>query len=285
MDDLKKRVSIIIPCYNKGKYVEEAIESAINQTYDNIEIVCVNDGSTDSSSVVIKKLADKYSNLLFFDNAENRGVVYARNMAIEASSGEYILPLDADDKIAPTYIEKAVNVLESDESIGMVYCEAEYFGIKHGKWELPEYNKEQFLFRNCIFCSALFRKSDFLRAGKYKDYMRTGFEDWDLWLSFIELGLKPYRINEVLFSYRTTLGQSRTNISKDTTDDWLKEIVKHHIDLYVNNPKFVANVAKDNDVVYKKYKKYKGIFNKVFIPITVFETLIILVFVVMLCVK
>ena len=107
---MKEKVSIIIPCYNKGAYIKEALESSLSQTYPNIEIVCYNDGSSDNSSAVIQEFANKYSNFLFIDSKENKGVIAARNSAIENSSGVYILPLDADDKIAPTYVEKAEKI-------------------------------------------------------------------------------------------------------------------------------------------------------------------------------
>ena len=84
---MDKKVSIIIPCYNNEKYVEEAIESALNQTYQNIEIVCINDGSTDSSTEKIKPYK-KYSNFIFIDNKENKGVIYSRNYAIDIATGE-----------------------------------------------------------------------------------------------------------------------------------------------------------------------------------------------------
>ena len=100
---MNKKVSIIIPCYNQGMYVAEAIQSALDQTYNDIEIVCVNDASTDNSREVIRKFADEHNNIIFIDNPENIGVIASRNKAIDACSGEYILPLDADD-IFKTYL-------------------------------------------------------------------------------------------------------------------------------------------------------------------------------------
>ena len=92
-NEIVAKVSIIIPCYNQAEYVGESIESALKQTYENLEIVCINDGSTDNSSEVIKSYAEKYKNIVFLDEKTNRGVCCARNMAIAASSGEYIFCL------------------------------------------------------------------------------------------------------------------------------------------------------------------------------------------------
>lgn len=265
----KKLVSIIIPCYNYGNFVSEAINSALNQTYGNIQIVVVNDGSTDNSGEVIKTFADKYKNILFFDNKENNGVVYSRNMAIEASSGYYILPLDADDFIDKTYVEKAVKIFDTKPEIGIVYCNANLIGNKNKKWKLPEFDKEKMLYENCIFASAIFRKEDFIRAGKYKDYMKNGIEDWDLWLSFMELGIKPYKINETLFYYRQhSFGSRNSNINSLNLK---REILKQHKDLYLNSEEFIERAFSKN----KNYKKYRKLFN-IFLFISIIEFLGIL---------
>jgi len=256
---MNKKVSIIIPCFNQGKYVKDAIESALNQTYKSIEIICINDGSSDNSSEVISN----FKNIVFIDLKENKGVINARNTAIDASTGEYILPLDADDKIEPTYIEKAVEILENKPEIGIVYCKARFFGQKTKEWDLPEFDLDIFLYHNCIFNCALFRKTDFYRAGKYKENMKNGCEDWDLWLSMIELGLKPYRINEILFNYRQH-NFSRTNhVAK--SNQWRKELIKEHIDLYLNNDSFLYSMQANVNVLKSKMQKYKKLFNIILI--------------------
>jgi len=197
---------------------------------------------------------------LFFDLKENKGVINARNMAIDASSGEYILPLDADDKIESTYVEKAVEILENKPEIGIVYCRANFFGQKTGEWHLPEFNLNDFLYDNCIFNCALFRKDDFYRTGKYKENMKDGCEDWDLWLSMIELGLKPYRIDEFLFNYRQHKNSRTTHVAKST--QWKKELFKNHLDLFLENEKFTDNIFSNANKLKNKIKKYKKLFKE-----------------------
>lgn len=200
-----KKVSIIITCYNYGKYVENAIKSALNQTYSDIEIIIINDGSVDNSSDIIKTYADKYKNILFFDERENRGVVYSRNMGIEASRGDYILPLDADDTIEPEYVEKAVKILNENPKVGVVYCKYKIFGDDELQINNSKFCAKELLFDNYIISSSMFRKKDFLNIGKYCEvFNNIGCEDWDLWLSFAEKGFKFYCINEYLFNYRKT---------------------------------------------------------------------------------
>jgi len=194
------KVSIIIPCYNQGAYLEESVGSALAQTFQDFEIVIVDDGSTDPETVRI--LADYERPRTRVIHTDNKGLSAARNNGVRESKGEYVLPLDADDKIGPDYLVDAVRILDGHPEIGIVYCEAAYFGVKGGRWALPEYSLDKILSHNVIFCSALFRKADWEAVGGYNVNMVYGWEDWDFWLSLIHRGLKVYRIPRVHFFYR-----------------------------------------------------------------------------------
>ena len=102
------RISIVIPCYNGAKYIRETLDCLQNQTVDDWECIIVNDGSTDNSLEILREYAEKDSRYKYIDK-ENEGPSIARNTAIAASLGKYILPLDADDLIAPYYAEKAIS--------------------------------------------------------------------------------------------------------------------------------------------------------------------------------
>ena len=155
---MEKRVAIVIPCYNQGEFLKDAIDSALNQTYKNIKIVCVNDCSNDNTFEIMKDYSQKYKNFLFFNLEENKGVVYSRNLAIDSAYCDYVLPLDADDKIESTYVERAVKILNEKPEVGIVYCKARFFGEIDKFWNLPDFDEEQILFNNCIFSCAMFRK-------------------------------------------------------------------------------------------------------------------------------
>lgn len=281
------KVSIIIPCYNQGKYISESINSALQQTYKDIEIICVNDGSADNSAEIMKSFADKYENVVFYNNKTNKGVIYSRNMAIQQSSGEYILPLDSDDIIEPTYVEKAVKILDEHPNIGIVYCRARVIGKKTEEWNLPKFDKSNILYENCIFCSALFRKSDFLKVGMYKEYMQYGLEDFELWLSFIEKGFNVYQIDEILFNYRKYDEQTRTNLSnveENYKNSW-KNVIKNHLDLYLEDEQFLKRLIYSNAIkLKKKYKKYKKLFN-IFFTAFIGEFILIVFFLLMFLFK
>lgn len=194
------KVSVVIPCYNQGNYVDEAVESVLNQSYRDFEIVIVNDGSSDS--VTEQVLANYDLPEIRVIHTQNQGLASARNSGIREAMGEYILPLDADDKIGREYLEKSVSILDACQDIGIVYCEAAYFGFDNALWPLPECTTEKMLTANLVFCTALFRKSEWEKAGGYNINMVYGWEDWDFWLSLIALGKKIYRIPQVLFYYR-----------------------------------------------------------------------------------
>lgn len=231
-----EKVSIIVPVYNVLPcYIEEALDSALASTYQNKEIIVVNDGSTSKETLSFLK---NYNNpKVKIINQINMGLAEARNTGIKNATGKYILPLDADDKIEPTYIEKAVKIIDSKKKIGIVYCEADMFGAINKKWELPEFKMKNMLRFNCIFCTALFRKTDWERVGGYKKIMKYGWEDYEFWLSLLELGVKVYRIPEILFHYRQ---HEKTSMITELLSDnykmkYLWEMIHtYHRDLYKN---------------------------------------------------
>jgi glycosyltransferase involved in cell wall biosynthesis len=135
------KVSVIIPCYNQGKYIDEAVDSVLSQTFLDYEIIIVNDGSTDALTNSILKNYNKPKTKVI--HTLNNGVSAARNIAIDNSQGEYILPLDADDKIAKDFIELAVNIIESRPDIKIVYSEVKFFGEQKGKWKLAEFDMKR----------------------------------------------------------------------------------------------------------------------------------------------
>lgn len=198
---MNNKVSVIIPVYNVNpEFIKESLNSVLESTYQNLEVIVVNDGSTKQETVAYLNSIKNESVRLV--NQDNKGLAEARNTGIRNASGVYILPLDADDLIDKTYIEKAVKAIDGDPQIGIVYCKADFIGKMTGEWELPDFKMPDFLLFNSIFCTALFRKNDWEKAGGYKKEMCYGWEDYEFWLSLIENGAVVYKIPEVLFHYR-----------------------------------------------------------------------------------
>lgn len=227
------KVSVIIPCYNQGQFLDEAIESVFAQTYRDFEVIVVNDGSTDPQTNLILGSYDKRPiNII---HTSNQGLVHARNNGVRVSGGEYILPLDADDKLGNSYMEKAVEMLDANLGIGIVYCEAEFFGERTDKWNLPEYRFPDILLNNVIFCSAFYRKSDWREVNGYNPNMIYGLEDYDFWLSLIEMGKGVYRIPETLFFYRQRPGSMIKTASPEQMTYSYVQLFKNHANLYTDN--------------------------------------------------
>lgn len=226
-------VSVIIPCYNQGEYLDEAVDSILAQTYQDFEIIIVNDGSTEAKTQEILESYNRPQTQVI--HIENQGVAAARNLGIKAARGKYILPLDADDKIGTTYLEEGVKRLEADDNLGIVYCEAEFFGEKVGKWQLLEYKFPDILLNNQIFCSALFRKSDWEKVGGYKSEMVYGWEDYEFWLSLLELGRKVEKIPDTLFFYRQKNISKTTELNVNKIIYSYQKLYQFHRDLYGEN--------------------------------------------------
>ncbi len=193
-------VSVVIPCYNQGQFLDETIDSVLAQSLSDLEIIVVNDGSTDPYTNAL--LAGYKRDRTRVITTVNNGLAGARNNGIAHARGRYILPLDADDKLAPEYLEKAAAVLDNEAEIGIVYCKALLFGAVEGEWLLPEYCIQEMLRDNVIFCSALFRRSDWEMVGGYDTGMVYGWEDYEFWLALIENGRQVKRLDEHFFYYR-----------------------------------------------------------------------------------
>ena len=227
---MKPLISIIVPCYNQSQYMRETLDCLKKQTIKDWECVIVNDGSTDNTLEIAKEYVKSDNRYVLVDKP-NGGLADARNAGIKASHGKYILPLDSDDLIAPTYAEKAVKYMEEHPETTLVYCKAKYFGDRDEEWNLPEYDFDKLLFGNQIFCSCVYRRRDYDRTDGYNTNMKHGLEDWNFLLSLLNKESKVYRIPEILFFYRKH-GVSMLSETGKHYEELCNRIVANHIDLY-----------------------------------------------------
>ncbi len=229
------KISIVIPIYNTKDYIESCLKSAVSQTYQNIEIICVDDCSPYGEYKVIEKYLKKDSRVKYFRNDRNLHVVKTRNIGIKLASGEYILPLDSDDIIDKKYCEEAIKAFEQRSDISVVYCNAKMFNNdKNWYWNLPDFNAKTMPFSNCVFCSGIFRKKDWFKYGGYSEDMDEGFEDWDFWLNFVKDNKVFYKIPKVLFYYRQVADSRSVKINSEKNKEFrmVQNLVKHHYSLY-----------------------------------------------------
>lgn len=203
------RVSVIIPCYDLGKYLDEAVDSVLSQTYQDFEIIVVDDGSTDPGTRAL--LTDYRRPKTRVIRAPHCGVSAARNLAIDNSTGTYLCALDADDRLEPTYFDKAVPVLDTDTSIAFVSCWLRTFGDEEWEWKPERCDLPVLLWEDTILTASLVRREVVVAAGGYDTKMPIqGLEDWDLWLTLAERGYRGVILPEVLFNYRRREGSLST---------------------------------------------------------------------------
>jgi glycosyltransferase involved in cell wall biosynthesis len=225
-------VSVVVPCYNAGRTLAETLESAMAQTFASIEVVVVDDGSTDPDT--LRALGEVPPGVRVV-RQENRGLPGARNAGIRESTGVFILPLDADDLIEPEYVEQAVAVLQAEPAVGIVYCHADVFGEDAGAWDLPEYSLDRLLIENCIFSCAMFRRADWEAVGGYNEAMRTGREDHDFWLRLAGLGREVRRLPGRYFHYRVTSGSMNSSYTREQYVEMYSEIIRSNSRLYLDH--------------------------------------------------
>lgn len=236
------RVSVVIPCFNHGRFIDQAVASILRQTFQDFEIVIVDDGSTDPATV--RKLrgyqAPKTTVLL----SENRGPSAARNTGIRAATGEYLLTLDADDWYEGTFLEKAVSLLDREPTTGLVTCGRRYFGAT-SRLVMPQGGDE----RCCLEAAVgniLFRRVCWEQAGGYCEDLRLEYEDWDFCLNVTKRGWRVAVVPEFLFHYRIHETSRRTRAHERRPEN-VRAVVRRHRAVFERHVEEVL-VAKERKI-------------------------------------
>ena len=224
------KVSVVIPVYNDEKYLYDALQSVAGQNYRNYEIIMVDDGSGDAKTLQMLKEIKSPRVHVFFNN--HKGVSAARNFAINKASGEYILPLDADDLLGTGFMERAVKILTTHPEVKVVSGDIEMFGLRTGIKRLPDFSIEMLLGQNTMAVTSMFRKSDFLKTQGFNENMQDGFEDWDFWLSMMENGGDVYKLDTVAVRYRIKKKSRNYSLSRSQMTRLRKQIYENHKPLY-----------------------------------------------------
>jgi glycosyltransferase involved in cell wall biosynthesis len=192
------KVSVVIPAYNYGRFAGEAIQSVLDQTFKDFELLVVDDGSTDNTREVVNGFKDNRINYIY---QKNRGVPAARNSGILATNGEYIAFLDADDLWLPQFLELEVEVLDSQPEVGIVCSDFYVFDDRrgvtirsswHDKWSHGRINPQKarqnalrYLLSRATFISlsmTMFRRDMFTEVGYFDETLKRGGEDWDIFV-------------------------------------------------------------------------------------------------------
>ncbi|MCS6958732.1 MAG: glycosyltransferase family A protein [Pseudanabaenaceae cyanobacterium SKYGB_i_bin29] len=197
------KVTIVIPCYNDGLFLLEAIDSVKQCDPALYEVIIVNDGSRDATTLAILDNLTQAGYLVH--HQPNQGLAHARNTGIHLAQTPYVLPLDCDNKIRPCYLTESIPILEQNPQVAVVYSDVHYFGEEDLIWSLPEFDLCHLLVRNYIDACAVLRKSIWQAVGGYDEQMpdRLGYEDWEFWLRVAKTGAQFHHLPLVGFDYRT----------------------------------------------------------------------------------
>jgi glycosyltransferase involved in cell wall biosynthesis len=249
-------VSVVVPCHNQGRYLEEALQSVFSQTYPHIEIVVVDDGSDDATASIARGFDDR----IRFMRQQNRGASAARNLGLSVCSGAYVQFLDADDKLEPNKILRQVEFLEHNRDTGIVYSDVRYFSdsdpdertlgpyvLEEGKpwtpmlWAAPGTMLEKLIRRNVLAInSALMRRDAAATVGPWNESL-CAVEDWEYWIRCAAAGIK--------FTYQDwpgTLSLVRLHPASTSTDLARVELGIHqmraHLSRTLDDPKIRATI-------------------------------------------
>ena len=220
-------VSVIIPCYNAEDYIEETVQSVVDQSYQNIEIIVVNDGSTDNSLKIIRGLESKHSQIIVISQSNN-GVSYARNRGFERATGEFICFLDSDDTWLSGWVEKMVNYLLENENIGLAHSDVEIIDHNSNRTGSYQRGKGGFLLESLLKWDSdnfhtpsnkMVRRKVIDKVGGFEEELSTSADQEFLFrvAHQYEIGRFP----EVLCLYRIHDNNMHSNIEKMETDHLL----------------------------------------------------------------
>jgi glycosyltransferase involved in cell wall biosynthesis len=198
-------VSVIIPCFNSGSFLLEALASCFDSTYKEFEVLVIDDGSTEEKTLeIIEEIQKKYD--LRIIHKSNGGPASARNLGIENSKGDFLFFLDSDNKMHADYLSKAVEVFQSNPNVGVVYSKPGFFGnfgSEKTRFEAREFSLDSILSGNYIDMCSLVRREVIQEVGGFDEHKDLiGWEDWDLWIRIAQTKWKFHFLKEVLFDYR-----------------------------------------------------------------------------------
>lgn len=247
------KVSIIIPCYNHGQYLDEAIKSVEeNGSKTAYEIIIINDGSTDPYTIdKLKELETKGKGYRII-HQENQGLGKTRNNGIKQATGEYIIPLDADNKLSKGFIDKCSHILDTDLAYAVVYTDCFHFNEQENYLSaVGDFDILRLIHTNYIDACSMYRKKVWEVCGGYDSNMPgMGNEDWDLWLNMAFHGSKFYYLAEPLYYYRLSPGSMRLNVTQPKFKENLEYLLE----------KYKGPIAKHYHQLYERYSNYEWLY-------------------------
>lgn len=222
-------ISVIIPVFNSGPTLEETLASVKAQSFEGYEVLIIDNGSDQKETLSI---LNRYEGVYKVLRIQEANLSLARNFGIEQAKGKYILPLDSDDKIAPSFLEKCINLMKSNTDCKVVRTQVKLFGMKNRILNFDDFSFSLLLARNQMVVTSLFKKEDALAIGGFDEDFVRAFEDWEFWINLLKKGGKVLTVEEPLFHYRIRKG-SRNNSLRDKELSQVRRMIwKKHKALY-----------------------------------------------------
>ncbi len=255
------KVTVVIPTYNCAKYLASAIDSVLGQTFQDFELIIVNDGSVDNTDSVVKPYVGKYPGKIRYLSQENKGLAATRNVAIDHSKGEYIALLDSDDCFLPNRLESGVEILSSRPDIALTHANIRYIDEEGKDMGIPErdprhlsgriFNELLLLKAHISLPTILVRKECFERYGKFDEHLsRLGCEDREMWLR-IAKDCRFFYQDTVLACYRIRQQSMSRNLGR------MREARTYVLDKYCPAVGF-ANKLKRRSYFFRIHKQIAG---------------------------
>ena len=243
----KDLLTIVVPYYNMGKFIDETIASINESEYSKKEILIVNDGSTDAYSLDKLQGYRHKENIRVID-VSNGGLGKARNLGAEAAKGEYLSFLDADDTIHPAYYSRAIKVFKHYKNVHFAGCWIKYFGTSSNTWPAFQPEAPLILYHNLVNSSSLvYKKAAFLAGGKNDVAMNfQGLEDYDSVISMLKHGFGGVAIPDTLFNYRVRPDSMIRQISVSKKLHLYQHINEKHKQFYATFAADVSNLLNAN---------------------------------------
>ena len=247
----EKLLSIVIPYFNMGEYIDDTIESIFKSIYTEIEVIIVDDGSNDKLSLEkLKEIKQRYENIKII-NKKNGGLASARNAGARASAGEYLAFLDPDDKIDSLYYSKAIKILKHYKDVYYVGSWVKHFGNSSGVWVTWDSEPPYFLVHNSMASGSLVYKTEiFIKFGINDEKYIFGMEDYESTISLIENGCMGVVITEPLFLYRSRLDSMSREFNHKSQQYIYSAISNKHKELYEKFAVDIYNIINSNGPGY-----------------------------------
>ncbi len=258
-------ISIIIPCYNQAHFLNDAVNSLLNQTVDSYEIIIVNDGSTDDTEIIANNIiANNPTKLIKLINQKNGGVAAARNAGIQSARYNWLMLLDSDDMVSSTLLYEANKIIQLQPDTDVIYAHMQEFGNANGTWIPQMYSDETILKTNLIPYCAIFKKNLWKVANGYNNVLGKvmQLEDWDFWIRVSKYHPKVVAINKLMFFYRVHGNNIYHSLIHPNFEIARAFTVTANVDLYnshevINAFKVISNC---NDQIAKRiidtYERY-----------------------------